>query len=82
MCALNITTVTGQPLQDGARLQALSAKHTYKALLRLHTKGVTPILHQEPLDDAKAKVEAAAGLRPTNEKLLKRSESPQRPTSL
>ena len=58
-------------LQDGARLQALSAKHIYKALLQWHTKGVTPILHQETLDDAKAEVEATTGLRPTNGKLLK-----------
>ena len=58
-------------LQDGARLQALNAKHMYKALLQWRTKGVHPILHQEVLDDAKEKVEAATGLRPTNEKLLK-----------
>ena len=58
-------------LQDGARLQALSTKHIYKALLHWHTRGMAPILHQEILEDAKSKVEAFTGLRPTNEKLLK-----------
>src|SRR5258708_6993131 len=43
----------------------------YKALLQWHTRGTSPILHQEVLDDAKSKVEAFTGLRPTNEKLLK-----------
>jgi len=58
-------------LQDGARLQALDARHTYDALIRRHMKRITPILHQEKLDKAKDKVEEATGLRPTNEKLLK-----------
>ena len=43
----------------------------YKALLKWHTRDTTPILHQEILDDAKNRVEAFTGLRPTNERLLK-----------
>ena len=34
-----------------------------------------PILHQETLDDAKANVEEATGLRPTSEELLKGVEA-------
>ena len=41
----------------------------YYALLKWHTKKVTPILHQERLDEAKDKIEVT-GLRPTNKKLL------------
>ena len=58
-------------LQDGERLQALSTKYMYKALLKWHTRDTTPILHQEILDDAKNRVEAFTSLRPTNERLLK-----------
>ena len=58
-------------LQDGARLQALNAKHTYMALLKWYTKKKPPILHQEVLDEAKDKIQDATGLRPTNGKLLK-----------
>jgi len=58
-------------LQDGARLQALDAKHTYSELLIWHTKKKPPILHQEVLDEAKERVQTVTGLRPTNEKLLK-----------
>ena len=54
-------------LQDGARLQALEASHMYYALLKWHTKKVTPVLHQERLEEVKDKVEMT-GLRPTNEK--------------
>ena len=58
-------------LQDGARLQALDARHIYKAVLGWHTRKVIPILHQEKLEDAKDKIQGATGLRPTNEKLLR-----------
>ena len=58
-------------IQDGARLQALEAKHTYSAIVRWHTKKTKPILHQDTLNEAKDKVQGATGLRPTNEKLLK-----------
>ena len=62
----------GHPaLQDGARLQALEAMHTYNALLEWHTRKLPHILHQEKLDDAKDRVQEITGLRPTNEKLLK-----------
>jgi len=33
---------THPALQDGARLQALEAKHMYSSLLEWNTKGVTP----------------------------------------
>ena len=59
------------PFQDGARLQALEGSHIYYALHKWHTKMVTPVLHQEILDEAEDKVEGMTGLRPTNEKLLK-----------
>jgi hypothetical protein len=39
-------------------------------LLKWHTKGKDPILHQEKLDEVKSKVEEITNLRPTNEKLL------------
>ena len=58
-------------LQDGARLQALTARQTYGLLLEWYSKKVIPIKHQEVLDDAKEKIEELTGLRPTNEKLLK-----------
>ena len=58
-------------LQDGVRLQALNAKHTYNALLKWYTKKKPPILHQEVLDEAKDKIQDVTGLRPTNGKLLK-----------
>ena len=58
-------------LQDGVRLQALNAKHTYIVLLKWYTKKKPPILHQEVLDEAKDKIQDATGLRPTNRKLLK-----------
>ena len=46
--------INGHPaLQDGARLQALEASDMYYALLKWHTRKVTPILHQERLDEAK-----------------------------
>ena len=53
-------------LPDGARLQALEASHMYYALLKWHTREVSPILHQERLEEAKDKVEEVTGLRPTN----------------
>ena len=43
----------------------------YYALLKWYTIKVTPIPHQEILEDAKDRIEDATGLRPTNEKLLK-----------
>ena len=43
-------------LQDGARLQGLEASHMYYALLKWHTRKVTPILHQESLEEAEDKV--------------------------
>jgi len=58
-------------LQDGARLQALDAEHTYNEILKWNTKKKPPILHQEVLYEAKDKVHETTGLRPTNEKLLK-----------
>jgi len=58
-------------LQDGARLQALEARHTYKAVLKWHTKKTIAIPHQEVLEEAKNRIEEITGLRPTNEKLLK-----------
>ena len=58
-------------LQDGARLQALDAKHIYSTLLNWYTKKTPHILHQEVLDEAKDRVQETTGLRPTNEKLLK-----------
>jgi len=62
----------GHPaIQDGARLQALEAKHTYSAIVRWHTKKIKRILHQDTLNEAKDKIQGATGLRPTNEKLLK-----------
>ena len=53
-------------LQDGARLQAIETKHTYKILLAWHTRKVKPILHQEVLDNVKDKLEQFTGLQPTN----------------
>ena len=58
-------------LQDGARLQEMDGRHTYRALLIWHTKWVPPILHQGTLDEAK---EELKGLRSTNGKLLKVKE--------
>ena len=49
-------------LQDGARLQALEAKHMYKLLLKWHTKKIAPILHQDKLEEVKTKVEQTTGL--------------------
>ena len=43
-------------LQDGARLQALEAMHTYNTLVRWYTKKTEHILHQETLDEAKDKI--------------------------
>jgi len=60
-----------EALQDGARLQALDARHTYKALLRWHTRKIQAIPHQTTLDESKDRIEAETGLRPTNEKLLR-----------
>ena len=57
----------GHPaLQDGARLQALEAMHTYSALIEWHTNKLPHILHQEKLDEAKDKIQELTGLRPTN----------------
>ena len=53
---------THPALQDGARLQALEAKHMYSSLLEWHMKRVTPIPHQDKLDEAKDKVEETTGL--------------------
>ncbi len=52
---------------------ALNAKHTYRALLRWHTKRghLNSATKQEVPDDVKAKVEEATGPRPMSEKLLK-----------
>ncbi len=64
----------GHPaLQDGARLQALNARHTYSKLIKWHweKKKKPPILHQEVLEDAKDRIQEATELRPTNKKLLK-----------
>jgi hypothetical protein len=58
-------------LQDGARLQTLEAKHIYDLLIKWYTRNITPILHQETLDEAKNKIQETTSLRPTNEKLLK-----------
>ena len=69
-------------LHDGARLQALEAKHMDNILLRRDTKDVPPILHQEKLDDAKNRVQQATGLRPTNEKLLNSIKSLKVPPRL
>lgn len=64
--------IEGHPaLQDGARLQALDAKHTYSALIDWHSTNRIPILHQEVLDEAKDRVQEVTGLRPTNGRLLK-----------
>ena len=55
----------GHPaIQDGARLQALEAKHTYSAIVRWHTKKMKRILHQDTLDEAKDKIQGTTGLRP------------------
>jgi hypothetical protein len=62
---------THPALQDGARLQALEAKHIYSELIKWHTKKIKNVLHQETIDEAKDKVQEFTGLRPTNEKLLK-----------
>lgn len=63
-------TKNGHPvLQDGTRLQALDAKHTYSELLEWHTRKGPPILHEEILDEAKRKTET--GRRPPDEKLPK-----------
>ena len=61
--------------QDGARLQAPEASHTYDALLRWYMKRVTRLRPQETMDEAKNKVEENTGLRPTNERLLKGIEA-------
>lgn len=37
-------------LQDGARLQALEARHMDRLLLKWHTMKTTPILHQDKLE--------------------------------
>ena len=58
-------------LQDGARLQALEAKHMYYALLKWHSRKVIPIPRQETLNTAKDSVEDTTNLHPTNERLLK-----------
>ena len=63
--------IDGHPaMQDGARLQALEAMHTYNALLKWYTKKIPHILHQSTLDGAKDGIQEFTGLRPTNEKLL------------
>ena len=68
-------------LQDRARLQDLGAKHIYNTLLNWHFRGVTPVPHQETLEEAKDKVEVT-GLRSTHkEKATERGQSPQRSTS-
>jgi len=58
-------------LQDGARLQALDAKHTYEAVLRWVPKKPNTNQYQETIKSTKDKVEEATGLRPTTERLLK-----------
>jgi len=58
-------------LQDGACLQALEAKQIYDILRKWFTHKISPVLHQEILEDAKDKVQQTTGWRPTNEKLLK-----------
>jgi len=49
-------------LQDSARLQDLDASHTYKALLRWHTRKIQAIPHQITLDESKDRIEAETGL--------------------
>ena len=61
--------------QDGARLQALEARHIYTAILKWHTKKHTTNKHQAIIEEAKDRIEEATGLRPTNEKMLKSSRS-------
>jgi hypothetical protein len=68
-------------LQNGARLQALEARHTYSALIKWHSKKIKQTLRQETLDEAKDGIQRFTGLRPTNEKLLngiRTLEVPQR----
>ena len=50
----------------------MEAMHTYKALLEWHTRRLPHILHQETLDEATDRIQETTGLRPTNEKLLKK----------
>ena len=45
--------------------------HMYDILLRQNTQKTPPIKHQQTLEDSKAKIQEATGLRPTNERLLK-----------
>jgi len=58
-------------LQDGARLQALEAKHIYSTILKWHPKSNILNKHQEAIGEAKDRVEETTGLRPTNERILK-----------
>ena len=58
-------------LQDGARLQALEAKHICSAILKWHSESNILNKPQEAIDEAKDRVEETTGLRPTNEKILK-----------
>ena len=57
-------------LHDGARLQALEARHAYKLILKWKTRDKPPILHQEKLEETKDAIQRYTGLRPTNGKLL------------
>ena len=68
-------TESNAALQDGARLQALEARHIYAAILKWHTKKHTANKHQAIIEEAKDRIEEATGLRPTNEKMLKSSRS-------
>jgi len=58
-------------LQDGARIQALGAKHTYAAVLEWLPKITLPTKYLEAIKEAKNRVEEATGLRPTTEQLTK-----------
>ena len=54
-------------LQEGARLQALGAKHTYDGS---GVKVPLPDQYREAIDEAKNRVEEVTGLRPTTERIL------------
>jgi hypothetical protein len=43
-------------LQDGACLQALKTKDTYRIILSWYTRNKMTVLHEEVLDDTKEKV--------------------------
>jgi len=56
-------------LQDGTRLQALGAKHSYDAVLECHPRIPLPTKYREVIEEAKNKVEEATGLCPMMERL-------------